>query len=133
MNSEHPEVRNLLRVLAIRINRSSAEMKAQEMANALYGLQGMSSDHIEVKELLIAIEKKIISSRSSQIFNSQEIGNALYGLQNLKSECPEVRNLLLAMRKKMINFNVILNAQSVGSAFIGLQGVCNCMCIYKNT
>jgi hypothetical protein len=29
MNSEHPEVRILLRVLAIRINRSSAEMKAQ--------------------------------------------------------------------------------------------------------
>jgi hypothetical protein len=123
MNSEYPEVRALLRVLARSINRSSAQMRPQEIANAIYGLQGMNSHLIEVKEVLLALELKITSSKRSQNLNAQEIGNALYGLQKMSSDCPEVRKLLLAITKKMNNYDVVLNAQAVGSALIGLQGM----------
>jgi hypothetical protein len=65
----------------------------------LYGLQFMSSDCSEVRDVLSTLIPKIIDC--DQRFNAQEVGNALYGLQNMSSDCPEVRDVLSALAIKV--------------------------------
>jgi hypothetical protein len=49
MHSEVSEVRVLLSALTAKVKESVRELKAQEISNALYGLQGMNSDVPEVR------------------------------------------------------------------------------------
>ena len=125
MRSEHAEVRALVRVLATLIRRSDAAMRPQEVANALYGLQGMSDKHEEVRELLVALEEKVLRSRAGDggSLGPTELGASLYGFQRMSGDCPEVRALLAAVTTKMLNFKMRLNAQAVGNALWGLQGM----------
>ena len=48
MSSEFVEVRELLQVMGELIADSPERLKPQHVGNAIYGLQSMSSDHVEV-------------------------------------------------------------------------------------
>jgi len=125
MRSDHAEVRALVRVLANLIHRSDATLRPQEVANALYGLQGMNDQHEEVRELLVALEDKVLRSRAGDggSLGPTEIGASLYGFQRMSGDSPAVRGLLAAVTTKMLNFKMRLNAQAVGNALWGLQGM----------
>jgi len=97
------------------------DLKAQEVGNALYGLQGMSSDSEEVRNLLRSLVPKVISCKG--LFNAQAVGNALYGLQGMSSDVVEVRDLLRALVPNVISCKEDLKAQAVGNALYGLQGM----------
>ena len=56
-------------------------MRAQEVGNALYGLQGMSSDNAEVRSLVRALSGQV--ERCREPLDPQSAGNALYGLVGL--------------------------------------------------
>ena len=88
---------------------------------ALYGLQGMSSEHLEVRSLLVVLTGKTMDCQ--QKFNAQAVSNALYGLQSMSSEHPEVRSLLGVLTGKLEAFEGKLTAQNVGNAMYGLQGM----------
>ena len=63
-------------------------MDAQAVGNALYGLQGMSSDSAEVRGLISVLGAKVKGYRDD--LNAQAVGNALYGIMNLTgSPCLE--------------------------------------------
>ena len=93
----------------------------KNIANALFGLQGMSSDSAEVCSLLSALCPKVVECRES--FSAQHIGNALYGLQGMSSDCVEVRSLLSALCPKVVKCKEPLDAQAIGNALYGLQGM----------
>ena len=76
----------------------TASLNAQEVGNAVYGLRCMSSDHVEVRSLLSALEPKVRSCRGS--LNVQAVGSALYGLRGMSSNHVEVRSLLSALDEK---------------------------------
>ena len=67
---------------------------AQNVGNALYGMQSMSSDHAEVRSMVSALLGKVHSCKES--LNAQNVGNALYGMQSMSSDhCASILAFLL--------------------------------------
>ena len=66
-----------MRVLVRKVNESTAELDSQGVGNALFGLQGMSSDVPEVRELVAVLVRKV--NESTAELNAQNVGNALFG------------------------------------------------------
>ena len=61
--------------LASIVRHSKGGTNSQTIGNALYGLKCMSSDHVEVRSLLSALEPKVQSCKES--LSAQAVGNAL--------------------------------------------------------
>jgi hypothetical protein len=96
-------------------------LDAQAVGNALYGLQGMTSDKAAVQAILLALVPKVECCREA--LDAQAIGNALYGMQGMSSDCQEVRAMLSALRPKVESCREALDAQAVGNALYGMQGM----------
>jgi len=111
----------LISSLSVKISQSNEILNGQEIGNALYGLQGMSSNEKAVLNLLSALSVKI--SQSKELLRAQEIGNALYGLQKMSSNENEVLGLISALTVKISQSKDILKAQEIGNALYGLQGM----------
>jgi hypothetical protein len=70
------------------------------VVKALHGLQCMSSDHVEVRSMLSALEPAVRSCREP--LSTQAVGYALYGMRCMSSDHAEVRSMLSALEKKKI-------------------------------
>ena len=108
-------------MLAGKVEDCQERLDAQNVGNALYGLQNKSSEHIEVRTLLGVLAGKVADCRER--LKAQEVGNALYGLQGMCSEHIEVRTLLGVLASKVEDCQERLNPQEVGNALYGLQGM----------
>lgn len=97
------------------------ELRAREASNALYGLKCMSSEIVEVRELVYALANKVAGSTSD--FVAQAVGNALYGLQMMTSDHEEVRFMLSVLAGKVARCTELLEAQNVGNALYGLRNM----------
>lgn len=97
------------------------ELRAREASNALYGLKCMSSEIVEVRELVYALANKVAGSTSD--FVAQAVGNALYGLQMMTSDHEEVRFMLSVLAGKVSRCTELLEAQNVGNALYGLRNM----------
>lgn len=60
MTSDSPEVLHALRAITNRIRESNLPINGQNIGNALYSLQAMTDESIEVKELLSVLAHKIV-------------------------------------------------------------------------
>jgi len=69
-------------VLTPQIAKCSEPLSAQAVGNALYGLQGCSSEHVEVRSVLKGLTLTDMLNAASR-FSAQNVGNALYGLPGL--------------------------------------------------
>lgn len=78
------QVLNVLGALRSYASRAIGRPTSQHISNALYGLQGMSSKHQEVREILVVIADLVGSCEDRM--SAREVGSMLYGLQvpNLK-------------------------------------------------
>ena len=110
-----------MRVLTDKVKDSDEKLNAQAVGNALYGLQGMSSDHEEVRSLVVVLTDKV--KDSDENFKAQNVGNALYGLQGMSSDHEEMRSLLRVLTDKVKDSDENFKAQAVGNALYGLQGM----------
>jgi hypothetical protein len=119
MNSNEAEVKELLQALERKISASRRKetLNAQEIGNALYGLQNMNSDCPEVRKLLLSITKKM--GDFSVILNAQAVGSALIGLKGMNSDHKEVSKMLFVFNKHLRNCD-ILDEKAVAS-LVGLQ------------
>ena len=97
MSDAHSEVRQLVAVLALKVQQCRKDLKAQEIGNALYGLQRMSDSNAEVRQLVAALAPKVQKCRN---IDAQAVGNALYGLQRM-SDSHEVQLLTKELALKM--------------------------------
>jgi hypothetical protein len=93
----------------------------QAVGNALYGIQGMSSDNAEVRAMLSALVSKVESCREA--LSAQEMGNTLYGIQGMSSDSAEVRAMLSALVPKVETCREALSAQEMSNALYGIQGM----------
>jgi hypothetical protein len=75
MNSDTQQVRSLLASLADRILTSDCSLNGQSIADALYGLHGMTNDCPELRLLLTALAQKIDAKTGK--LDAQEMSNAL--------------------------------------------------------
>eukprot|EP01038_Epipyxis_sp_PR26KG_P009210 gene9210-12421_t len=110
-----------IRRISDRLNSLREELRAREASNALYGLKCMSSEIIEVRELILAVANKVASSSTE--FVAQAVGNALYGCQMMTSDHEEVRYLLHVLAGKVGQCTELLEAQNVGNALYGMRGM----------
>ena len=85
----------LLKELPRLVKTCTEPLKAQNVGNMLYGLQGMKSDCPEVRALLRELPRLV--KTCTEQFTAQEISNMLYGLQRLHLDVPEVSALIDAL------------------------------------
>ena len=79
MSSSHPEVLALVSAIATKVSESRPALGAQAIGSALYGLQRLSCEALEVRTLVAALAEKV--ELSTEAMDAQAIGNALFGLQ----------------------------------------------------
>jgi hypothetical protein len=93
--------------------------EAQELGEAIYDLQEMSSEDEEVLELVSALASKVQSC--SEDFQAFDVSTAIYGLGRMSSDCLEVRELILALVPKVQGCREDFLAREVGAALCGLS------------
>jgi very-short-patch-repair endonuclease len=113
-------VREVLAALAPKIEASKEELDAQEVGNALYGLQSMSSDVREVVGVLAALTPKI--EGLSQRLLPQHIANALYGLQRMDDSVEYVHIVLRVLERQLELFDGLLPLRETAQLLQGLLG-----------
>ena len=96
-------------------------MNGQNFGNALYGLKSMSSDCVEVRDLLRAIVHKMHNSSSEM--TGQNIGNALYGMQGMSESHVEVREVLSRMAHQVMMSQSKLSGLDIGMSLYGLRSM----------
>lgn len=106
------------------------QLDAQVVGDALYGMQGMSSDNEDLRSLLRALTSKVQECREQR--SAQGTGNALNGLQGMSSDHKDVLSLLRALTPtKMQGYGMPLNwrygtplsAMDVENALFGLRSM----------
>ena len=111
----------LLKLAARKISESNAQLTSRAIGNALYGLQGITTDTIGAPELCEAIAAKVKTFEGD--LNGQDIGIGIYGLQGMSSDWSEVRSLVQAMSEKIEKSETDMDSQALGNALYGLQSM----------
>jgi hypothetical protein len=134
MTSESGEVRRLLLSLSRVIQMDRVEHRdedvenitwndepliAQGVACSLYGLQGMSSEHWEVRRLLTALSQRI--ERTSDTLSSQHIGMSLHGLMRMSSKEPEVRVIVKQLAELISRSKKPIDTHGIALGLYGLS------------
>jgi hypothetical protein len=122
MREDCPELKRLLLAIADRIDATKGKLEAQEVGNALYGLQSLSSENEEVRILVAKLAEKL--KRSKVYLRPQHIARALLGFQRLSSDSKEVRALLSQLTRRIAESDrTPLTASAIADSLFGLQGM----------
>lgn len=122
MNSEHPEVVDVLRELALGLTKLKESFTSQGMGNALTGFQTMSTvDSTVVVETLGLFADKIDSM--TEPMAPLDIANAVFGLQACTAESEEVRAVLSALTVKMKEAPGTFSARDISYCLTGLSSM----------
>lgn len=120
-NSNDSDVLAHLLTFVPHCKRLDGNLSSAQISAALYGLQGMNSDFLEVSALLSALLG--VMDIDTGTFDANEVGHALYGLRCMKSDSPEIIRLLSILGPKIEGCTGILDSVNLGMAFDGLQGM----------
>jgi hypothetical protein len=143
MSSEIPEVREIIRALAVKVNDMPLAPSAQKLKFSNdYDDCGDNSDIGKIVDdsnetsrdttttIKIKVGKKVSEEgerfRSpvfSYMMTGQNIGNALWGLRNTTSRHEEVREALAALSIKISQSYAELNGQDIGNALYSLHAM----------
>lgn len=77
-----PQVAVALGYLADQVESCAEVMSPLDLSNALYGLQGISSDSLDVRALLNALIMKM--KQSDGVYTGRDIGYSLIGLSGMQ-------------------------------------------------
>lgn len=122
MTTRSYQVRRLLVVVAEGISTSNCTINPQVVGNALYGMQGFSSDVSEVRKVLRAlVDKASLMPVEEHMFTGQNIGNSLWGLRNMSAECTQVRRMLRCLIPHFQHSSVEMSGQNLGNALYALN------------
>eukprot|EP01041_Mallomonas_annulata_P003888 gene3888-7760_t len=112
-------------VLADRLQDPNTTFNAKqfEFASAFFGLQFMSGDSQEVRQLLSALSHKLEVNSSNVELTDKSVCMILYGLQGMSAQYEEVRNLLQIFTLKVQCSSIQFESQSLGMALHALQGM----------
>jgi hypothetical protein len=124
MSSEIPEVRQVLRALAAKVNEmplapSLGVRHSDESDTALED----EDRHLSDKNKDDEEHSRFKSTAVEYMMSGQNIGNALWGLRNTTSEHEEVREALAALSVKISQSTAELNGQNIGNALYSLHSM----------
>ena len=96
------------------------------------GLRSMTSDAIEVLDLLQVLELKILPMPTNETFNIISITSAMNGLQGMSDKEPEVRKMVgLLFKKFRYNYSDInqskLSPVDISNLLIGFKSMIGCV------
>eukprot|EP00596_Hydrurales_sp_CCMP1899_P005219 CAMPEP_0119044972 /NCGR_PEP_ID=MMETSP1177-20130426/36059_1 /TAXON_ID=2985 /ORGANISM="Ochromonas sp, Strain CCMP1899" /LENGTH=720 /DNA_ID=CAMNT_0007015955 /DNA_START=44 /DNA_END=2206 /DNA_ORIENTATION=+ len=143
MSSEIPEVREIIRALAVKVNDMPLAPSAQNLkfsdgydndndrndddSNETYGSTDRTRDATTAVKTRVKIESEEGERFRSPVFSymmtGQNIGNALWGLRNTTSRHEEVREALAALSIKISQSTAELNGQDIGNALYSLHAM----------
>ena len=113
------------------------EMKAQEICNAIYGLQGMDSRYPEVVAVVSRLNKRLAQRQQRRLeemksgssnksggggfaFTAQGVGNALSGLQSMSfKDSEEISTMLGYLADETELCAEVMKAQDLANALFG--------------
>jgi len=101
-----------------RWKRTLVSLKSSEVSMCIWGLQGMSSDLVEVKEILRlineAFEIKKTNLQAVLKFRSwEEISMLLAGMKNMNTDCPHLSMFLMHVSQSVNDYFNTQNLQQV--------------------
>jgi hypothetical protein len=114
----------MLRCLCVQMGRITAPFTPEDVAECLYGMQGMYSLHAEVREVLSALKLKLQSSHSP--ISPRVLSRMLFGLQNMKCGAVEVRDLLAVIvdqASAFLDTSVRFTSEDISKCFYGLSNL----------
>jgi hypothetical protein len=124
MSSEIPEVRQVLRALAAKVNEMplapSLGIRHSEESDTAHEDEDR---HISEKNKDDEEHSRFKSTAVEYMMSGQNIGNALWGLRNTTSEHEEVREALAALSVKISQSTAELNGQNIGNALYSLHSM----------
>lgn len=97
------------------------------MCNAVYALQNMSSDYVEVRNVVAALTPKVCNC--NEAFNACQVGNALYGLRGMKSQYLEVRLISPLLLKWKVVSNSLCGLQGIDNEHAEVCDIISALCI----
>ena len=127
MSSEIPEVRQVLRALAAKVNEmplapslGTRYTEDNQIPSLDHEDRHMNREHLDKDD---EEHSRFKSSVVEYMLSGQNIGNALWGLRNTTSEHEEVREALAALSVKISQSNAELNGQNIGNALYSLHSM----------
>ena len=127
MSSEIPEVRQVLRALAAKVNEmplapslGTRYTEENQIPSLDHEDRHMNREHLDIDD---EEHSRFKSSVVEYMLSGQNIGNALWGLRNTTSEHEEVREALAALSVKISQSNAELNGQNIGNALYSLHSM----------
>ena len=121
MDSDCPDVLNILTVLTQKTFDCKEAFNSVCIGNCLNGLQGMSSDNAVVIEMLRALVIKV--AKSPDAITSQCIGSALMGVRRMDTSTTVVKTLLAILALKINESQLVLDPISFSMALNGLRSM----------
>lgn len=141
-DTSHLIVRQIVELLTRLLTDSPDVFTADNIGMALYGMQHMSSECVETRNLLTIMQVKIMKCRAHPEsldkkkrkymkfskkdlprMRSTAITNALYGLQNMSSTYGEVRQTLFLLTPLLRSCGDEFSSKELTNALYGLQGM----------
>ena len=141
-DTSHFIVRQIIELLTGLLTDSPDVFTADNIGMALYGMQHMSSDCLETRNLLTIMQAKIMKCRAHPEsldkkkrkfmkfskkdlprMRSTAITNALYGLQSMSSTYAEVRQTLFLLTPLLRSCGDEFSSKELSNALYGLQGM----------
>lgn len=122
LSSSHPTTCKLIAKL-VPLMRSVHHLTSQEIANSLWGLQGMDGRVTEVAQLFEIVAALLEEIPSTVTFSGPEISMAISGLQSCGDECPAVIKILGLLADRLESCSDKLRSFEIANILFGLQGM----------
>jgi hypothetical protein len=124
LSSDSLEVRKMLPVISKCISKNlqgdeASGMNSRAIGSAFFGMQGLSSKHPEVRELLTVMKSKV--EQSERILDSQALASAMYGLQRMTSGHQEVLDTVKLLAGMCAESKYKMNTIELSNAFYGMK------------
>lgn len=123
LSSAHPTTRKLLAHLVPLVRAAPGRFTAQELSNALWGLQGMDGRVPEVAQLFEVLAMRLEEMPPAVKFSAPEISMAISGLQSCGDDCPAVIKILGLLADRLEACTDKLRSFEIANILFGMQGM----------
>jgi hypothetical protein len=122
-SSHLPEVQSLLDSLVAKSDECSEVLNPAQMADLLYGLQGMSNDDAAVNRLLKSFSKKLDQMAQDIPWAANDIGRSLFGIVGLQVEHDDTSAIVTVLADKVAGMVGEFSTSDISLGLFGCQAL----------
>lgn len=116
---DNSRTRKFLEILPSMIFKCKEDFSARQVADCIYGLQGMSSEYFEVRNILSALEPKL--KQCVGVLTASDVGIIICGLRGMKITSFELITFLTVLIPKVKKCQGEFTAEDIQNILSGLQ------------